>query len=95
MNKLDKHMYTCLILYLTKYGIHIFSFDRALAHWRSDCDRMGEYNTKYSSNELDIEDNILEAHNNSSSTKFHVHNIENEGRHVDVNWDINIPQDAI
>jgi hypothetical protein len=72
-----------------------FPFNRALALWRSDCDRRGEYNTTNSSSELDMEDNILEAHNNSSCTKFHVHNIENEGRHVDVNWDINIPQDVI
>ena len=42
-----------------------------------------------------MEDNILEGHNNSSSTEFIVHNIENEGPHVDVIWVINIPQDAI
>jgi hypothetical protein len=42
-----------------------------------------------------MEHNILEAHNNSSSIEFPVQNIENAGRHVDVNWDINIPQDAI
>ena len=88
-------MNTCLILYVKKYDINIFSFDRALSLWWSDCDRRGEYNTTNSSNELHMEDNNLEDHNNSSSTKFLVHNMENEGRHVDVNWDINIPQDVI
>jgi hypothetical protein len=41
-NKLDKHMGTCLILYVTKYDISNFPFDRALALWRLDCDRRGE-----------------------------------------------------
>ena len=88
-------MDTCLRLYVAKYDINNFPFNRALALWRSDCDRSGEYNTTNSSNELDMEDNLLEAHNNSSSTKFPIQNVENEGRHVDVNWDINIPQDVI
>ena len=44
-NKLDKHMGTCLRLYVTKYDISNFPFDRALALWRSNCDRRGEYNT--------------------------------------------------
>ena len=78
-------MDTCLRLYVTKYDIKQFPFDRALALWWSYHDRRGEYNTKNSSNELDMEDNILEGHNNSSSTEFPVHNIENEGWHVDLN----------
>ena len=32
-NKLDKHMDTCLILYVTKYDIKNFPYERALALW--------------------------------------------------------------
>jgi hypothetical protein len=75
MKIIDKHMDTCLRLYLTKYDINTFHFYRALYLWRSDCDRRGEYNTTNSSNEIDMEDNILEGHYNSSSIDFPAHSI--------------------
>ena len=62
-NKLDKNVDTCLILYVTKYDITNFPFNRALALWRSVCERRGEYNITNVSNELDTEHNVLEAHN--------------------------------
>ena len=62
-NKLDKNVDTCLRLYVTKYDITNFPFNRALALWRSDCERRGECNITNVSNELDIEHNVLEAHN--------------------------------
>ena len=36
-NKLDKNVDTCLRLYVTKYDITNFPFNRAPAFWRSDC----------------------------------------------------------
>ena len=54
---------TCLILYVTKSGITNFPFNRALCLWRSDCERQGECNITNVCNELDIEHNVLEAHN--------------------------------
>ena len=57
-NKLDNNMDTCSRLYVTKYGITNFPFNRALSLWRSDCKRRGEYNITNVSNELDIE-NIM------------------------------------
>ena len=51
--KIDKHMDTCLRLYVTKYDINNFPYERALALWRSDCDRRGENNIRNLSNELD------------------------------------------
>ena len=52
-NKLDKNVDTCLRLYVTKYDITNFPFNRALALWRSDCERRGECNITNVSNELD------------------------------------------
>jgi hypothetical protein len=92
-NKLDKNMDTCLRLYVTKYDITNFPFNRALALWRSDCERRGEYNITNVSNELDMEHNVLEAHNDISSTEAHVQNVENEERHE--NWEFDMPQDII
>ena len=77
-NNLDKHMDTCLILYVTKYDINNFPYERALALWRSDCDRRGENNIRNLSNELDTEHNVLEAHNDSLFGEDHVQNVENE-----------------
>jgi hypothetical protein len=54
-NKLDKHMDVCLILYLTKYYITNFPYERSLALWRSDCDIRGENSITNFSNELDME----------------------------------------
>ena len=74
-------MDTCLRLYVTKYDITNFPFNRALALWRSDCERSGECNITNVSNELDIEHNVLEAHNDISSTEVHVQNAESGGGH--------------
>ena len=60
-------MDTCLRLYVTKYDITNFPFNRSIALWWSDCERRGEYNVTNVSNELDTRHNVLEAHNNISS----------------------------
>ena len=60
---LDKNVDTCLRLYVTKYVVTNFPFNGALELWRSDCERRGECNITNVSNELDIEHNVLEAHN--------------------------------
>ena len=39
--------------------------------------------------ELDTKHNVLEAHNDISSTKVHVQYAESEGRHG--NWEFDIP----
>ena len=75
--KLDKHVDTCLRLYVTKYDIKTLPYERALVLWRSNCNRRGENNIKNFSNELDIEHSVLEAHNESSFGKDNVHNVEN------------------
>lgn len=77
-NKLDKHVDTCLRLYVTKYGVDNFPYERALVLWRSDCDRRRENNITNLSNELDTEHNVLEAHSDSTSGEDHVHNVEND-----------------
>jgi hypothetical protein len=92
-NKLDKHMDICLRLYVTKYDISNFPYERALALWRSDCDRRGENNITSFSNELDTEHNSLEAHNDNPSGEGLVQSEENE--HQDENWEIDIPQHLI
>ena len=94
-NKLDKHMDTCLRLYVTKYDINNFPYERALALWRSDCDRRGENNIRNLSNELDTKHNVLEAHNDSVFGEDHVQNVENEDQGQDENWHIDIPQDLV
>src|ERR1700722_2521708 len=92
-NKLDKHMDICLRLYVTKYDISNFPYERALALWRSDCDRRGENNITSFFNELDTEHNSLEAHNDNPSGEGLVQSEENE--HQDENWEIDIPQHLI
>ena len=92
-NKLDKNVDNCLILYVTKYGITNFPFNRALALRQSNYERRGELNITNVSNELDTEHNVLEAHNDISSTKVHDQNAESEGQHE--NWEFDIPQDII
>jgi hypothetical protein len=92
-NKLDKHMDICLRLYVTKYDISNFPYERALALWRSDCDRRGENNITRFSNELDTEHNSLEVHNDSPSGEGLFQSEENE--HQDENWKIDIPQHLI
>jgi hypothetical protein len=85
---LDKHMDICLRLYVTKYDITTFPYERALALWQSDCDRRGGNNITSFSNELDTKHNYLEAHNDSPSGEGLVHNEENE--HQAKNWEIDI-----
>jgi hypothetical protein len=60
---LDKHTDICLILYIKKHDVTTFPNERALALWRSDCDRTGENSITSFSNELDTKHNSLEAHN--------------------------------
>ena len=55
--------------------------------------RGGELNITNFSNVLDTEHNVLEAHNDISSTKVHDQNAESEGQHG--NWEFDIPQDII
>ena len=43
--------------------------------------------------ELDTKHNVLEAHNDISSTEVHVQNAESWDQHG--NWEFNIPQDTI
>ena len=82
-------MDTCLRLYVTKYDVNNFPYERALAHWRSDCERRGENNIKnFSIDELDMENNVFEAHNDGPSKEDHVQNVENEDQNE--NWEIDI-----
>ena len=69
------------IIYITKYDITNFPFNRALALWRSNCNRWREYNITNISNELDMEHNVSENHNDSSYIEVHVQNVKNAGRH--------------
>lgn len=85
-NKLDKNMDTCLRLYATKYDVNNFPYERALALWRSDCDRRGENNITNCSDELDMEHNVSQDHNDSSSGEDHVQNVENEDQVGNFNW---------
>ena len=66
-NKLDKNVDTCLRLYVTKYDVVNFPYERALFLWRSDHERRGETNITNLSNELDMEHHVLDDHNDSSS----------------------------
>ena len=71
-NKLDKNVDTCLRLYVTKYEVDIFPYERALALWRSDHERRGENNITNFSNELDVEHNVLDDHSDNSSREDRV-----------------------
>ena len=73
-NKLDKNVDTCLILYVKKYEVDNFPYERALALWRLDHERRGENNITNFSNEIDMEYNVLDDHNGSSYGEGHVHN---------------------
>ena len=52
-NTLDNNMDTCLRLYVTKYAINAFLFNRTLELWWSDRERREEYKITNVSNELD------------------------------------------
>ena len=71
---LDKNVDTCLRLYVTKYEVDNFRYERALALWRSDHERRGENNITNISNELDVE--------NEDQSQ----NVENEDQGQNVNW---------
>ena len=73
--KLDKNVDTCLKLYVTKYEVENFPYERALALWRSDRERRGEKNITNFSNELDVEHNVLDDHNDGSSGQGRVQNV--------------------
>ena len=70
---------TCLRLYVTKYEVDNFPYERALTLWRSDSERGGENNITNFSNELDVEHNVLNYHNDGSSREGRAENVENEG----------------
>ena len=54
-----------------------FPYERALAVWWSDRERRGENNITNFSNELDMENNVLDDHNDSSFGEAHVQNVKN------------------
>ena len=56
---------------------------------RSDHERRGENNITNFSNELDVEHNVLDDHNDYSSGEGHVQNVENEDQGQNVNWKMN------
>ena len=68
----------CLILYVTKYEVDNFPYERASTLSWLDRERRGEKNIKNFSNKLDMEHNVLEDRNDSWSREGHVHNVENE-----------------
>ena len=77
-NKLDKNVDKFLRLYVTKYEFDNFPYERASALCRSYCERRGEKNITNFSNELDVEHNVLDDHNDDSSWEVRVQNVENE-----------------
>ena len=68
-NKMDKNLDTCLRLYVTKYEVDNFPYERELSLWRSDRERRGENNITNISNELDME---------NEDQSQNVENVENE-----------------
>ena len=50
---------------------------------------MGENNITKFSNELDVEHNVLDDHNDDSYGEGHVQNVENEDQVQNVNWKMN------
>ena len=65
-------MDTWLRLYVTKYEVGHFPYERALSLWRSDHERRGENNITNFSNELDMERNVLDDRNDGSSREGRV-----------------------
>ena len=70
---------------ITKYEVDNFLYERALALWRSDCERRRENNITYFSNELDMEHNVLDDHSDGSFGEGCVQNVKNEGEGQNVN----------
>ena len=85
-NKLDKNVDKFLRLYVTKYEVDNFPYERALALWRSNHERKGENNITNFSNELDMEHNVLDDHNDDSYGEGHVQNVKNADQGHNVNW---------
>ena len=85
-NKLDKNVDTCLRLYVTKYEVDNFPYERALSLWRSDREKRVENNITNFSNELDVEHNVLDDHNDGSSGEGCVQIVENVDQGQNVNW---------
>ena len=82
-------MDTCLRLYVTKYEVVNFPYERALALWKSERERRGKNNIINFSNKLDVEHNVLDDHNGGSSREGHVQNVKNEDQGQNVNWTMN------
>ena len=87
---LDKNVDTCLRLYVTKYEVDNFPYERELALWRSNRERRVENNITNSSNELDVEHNVLDDHNDGSSREGRVKNFKNEDKGQNVIWIMNV-----
>eukprot|EP01018_Ginkgo_biloba_P030613 Gb_17421 [translate_table: standard] len=86
-SKLDKHLDPCLRLYVIKYNINNFPFDRALALWRSDCDRRGESSILNLSNPSTTDKDCMEIDNDILCQGDQVQDVEDEDQ-VE-NWQIN------
>ena len=85
-NKIDKNVDTCLRLNVTKYEADNFPYERTIALWKSYRERRGENNITNFSNELDVEHNVLDDHNDGSSGEGRVQNDKNEDQGQNVNW---------
>ena len=55
-----------------KYEVDNFPYERAITLWQSDHERRGENNITNFSNELDVEHNVLDDHNDDSSGEVRV-----------------------
>eukprot|EP01018_Ginkgo_biloba_P011873 Gb_23573 [translate_table: standard] len=77
-NKLNKHLDPCLRLYVTKYNINNFPFDRALALWRSDCDRRGKSSILNLSNPSTTDKDCMEIDNDILCQGDQVQDVEDE-----------------
>ena len=67
-----------------------FPYERALAVWRSDRERRGENNITIFSNELDMEHNVMDDHNDDSPREGCVQNVKHEDQGQNVNWKIHL-----
>jgi len=85
-NRLDKNVETCLRLYVTKYDVHNFPYERALTLWRLERERRGTN----LSNEPNTEHNVLEDHNDGSYKEDDVQNVENEDQNQGCRWQIDL-----
>ncbi|KAH9296664.1 hypothetical protein KI387_044244 [Taxus chinensis] len=70
-NRLDKNLESCMRCYVSRYSIETFSFDRAIAHWNSLCERRGVNNTATSTNIPNLESVIgSSSHSTEDNIEF-------------------------